>query len=81
MKVNKEKAKKVLEVAIANCKKTLSNNMQKPCGHCKVHVADVSKETKITVHDFQFEIGIDLCENCYDNIRCEINDIDPDSVY
>lgn len=81
MSVSKEKAGKVLDVAIANCKRKQSINVQKPCELCKVHTVEVSKDTTIFVHGHKFKVGMDLCENCYDLIRCEVSDIDPDNVF
>lgn len=37
-------------------------------------------DTNIHVEGVKLEVGVALCENCYDNIRSEIENIDPDNL-
>ena len=55
-------------------------NFKTKCGICK-HDADLKATQKMFVDGDEIEIGIALCENCYDNLRFKIDEIYADSAY
>lgn len=75
---NKSEAQKVLAEAIKNCKvKSLhQKSLIVPCDICG-KPSDMKADEKIHIDEFKLSLGINSCENCYDNLRMEIEEIDP----